>query len=42
VSHRIVDAANVEGRRKLISCELGARAVKLDHGLSYAFAGAVI
>jgi glyoxylate utilization-related uncharacterized protein len=30
VSHRIVDAADLEGRRKLIARELGARAVKLN------------
>jgi hypothetical protein len=41
VSHRIVDSADLEGR-KLIACELGARAVKLDHGLSYAVVGAVV
>jgi hypothetical protein len=42
VSHRIGDAADLEGRRKLIARELGARAAKLDHGLSYAVVGAVI
>jgi hypothetical protein len=42
VSHRIVDSADLDGRRKLIACELGARAVKLDHGLSYAVVGAVV
>ena len=42
VSHRIGDAADLEGRRKLIARELGARAAKLDHGLSYALVGAVI
>jgi quercetin dioxygenase-like cupin family protein len=30
VSHRILDTADLEGRRKLIARELGARAVKLN------------
>jgi quercetin dioxygenase-like cupin family protein len=30
VSHRIVDATDLEGRRKLIARELGAQAVKLN------------
>jgi hypothetical protein len=30
VSHRIVDGAHLEGRRKLIAREFGARAVKLN------------
>ena len=42
VSHRIGDAADLEGRRKLIARELGARAAKLDHGLSFVVVGAVI
>jgi quercetin dioxygenase-like cupin family protein len=30
VRHRIVDAADLEGRRKLIARELGARAVRIN------------